>query len=139
MYSVSWYARHPLEFFRDILSEIKWAWQRVFRGWDDRVVWSIDAHLAKYMPQWIERLKEHPGVPVNSITDFTSDEEFEMLLIKWHKELDVIIDGFRAADRIINRSYDYRSVTYKALKEEDYQKVIKGLEKFKDYYFDLWY
>lgn len=29
--------------------EVRWAWQRVFRGWDDRASWNIDAYLAKHL------------------------------------------------------------------------------------------
>lgn len=32
---------------RNARRQVKWAWQRVFRGWDDRVVWSLDTHLAR--------------------------------------------------------------------------------------------
>lgn len=39
-----------LEKLRDIKLEIKWAWQRVFRGYDDRIYWGFDYHLTKIIP-----------------------------------------------------------------------------------------
>lgn len=32
---------------RDAQLAVKWAYQRVVRGWDDRALWSIDSHLTK--------------------------------------------------------------------------------------------
>jgi hypothetical protein len=39
-----WYVRNPI---RDAKLAVRFAWQRVFRGWDDRSVWCLHAHLAK--------------------------------------------------------------------------------------------
>src|SRR5271157_4693879 len=38
--------------------EVRFAWQRVFRGWDDRAVWSIDYWLDAKMPDMLRRLKD---------------------------------------------------------------------------------
>lgn len=48
--------------------QVKWAYQRVTRGWDDRAVWSLDAHLARTLGQQLVRMGEiaygHPeGYP----------------------------------------------------------------------------
>lgn len=31
---------------RQLRRQVRWAKQRLFRGWDDRAVWSLDTHLA---------------------------------------------------------------------------------------------
>lgn len=31
----------------DARNQVRWAWQRVFRGWDDRALWSLDTWLAR--------------------------------------------------------------------------------------------
>lgn len=32
---------------REVPRQIRWAWQRALRGWDDRSVWCLHDHLAK--------------------------------------------------------------------------------------------
>lgn len=39
-----WYVRNPIDNAR---LAVRHAWQRVFRGWDDRAVWCLHDHLAK--------------------------------------------------------------------------------------------
>lgn len=47
---------------RNILNQIKWAWQRVVRGYDDRVMWGLDAYflaildpLYEFCMEWASR------------------------------------------------------------------------------------
>ena len=35
---------------RNIIYEVKWAYQRVVRGYDDRIFWSFDSHFIKIIP-----------------------------------------------------------------------------------------
>ncbi|MBI4029163.1 MAG: hypothetical protein HY376_02250 [Candidatus Blackburnbacteria bacterium] len=35
---------------RDIYNEIKWAYQRVVRGYDDRVMWGLESYFAQVIP-----------------------------------------------------------------------------------------
>jgi len=35
---------------RNIKREIKWAWQRVFRGYDDRIFWEFDSYFHQFIP-----------------------------------------------------------------------------------------
>ena len=35
---------------RNIYREVKWAWQRVVRGYDDRVFWGFDGYFMKIIP-----------------------------------------------------------------------------------------
>lgn len=37
---------------------VRWAYQRVVRGWDDRSVWSLDSHLAKTLGAQLVRMSE---------------------------------------------------------------------------------
>lgn len=32
------------------LKEIKWAWQRVKRGYDDRIFWEFDSYFYQFLP-----------------------------------------------------------------------------------------
>ena len=54
---------HPF-FWRDVRLEIKWAWQRAIRGYDDSAVWSLNEHLKKYIVKTLLDLADnHHGVP----------------------------------------------------------------------------
>lgn len=43
---------------RDIPRQIKWAYQRVVRGWDDQSVWSLDSHLTNILGQQLVKMSE---------------------------------------------------------------------------------
>ena len=50
---------------REIPRQIKWAYQRVTRGWDDRAVWSLDTHLSLVLGQQLIKMADiahgYPG------------------------------------------------------------------------------
>ncbi len=78
------------------MRRIKWAWQRLTRGWDDRVIWSIDIYLARMLPIWLQVLKDDKmGVPSKLCTKSVEDGA-----VLWDDILDKIIKGFLAAQRI---------------------------------------
>lgn len=83
----------------NLFRELKWAAQRVYRGWDDRVIWSIDMYLAKMLPIWLRKQKEQKlGVPPLVMHgDDVDIEESEKL---WDEIQDEMIEGFEAALRI---------------------------------------
>jgi len=35
---------------KNILRELKWAYQRVFKGYDDRVFWDLDVYFLRIIP-----------------------------------------------------------------------------------------
>lgn len=54
---------HPF-FWRDIRFEIKAAWQRAIRGYDDSAVWGLDEYLKKFLTRALLDLADnHHGVP----------------------------------------------------------------------------
>lgn len=64
---------------RDVPRQIRWARQRVFRGWDDRAVWSLDNHVAETLgAQLILMAEIAHGYPpgYGSITPRTEDSQF---------------------------------------------------------------
>ena len=82
----NWYLLlHPWKIISESCNHLHWAWQRVFRGWDDRVAWGIDWHLAKMLPVWINRMKEYGN-------SYPGDLTYE----EWHGILDEMIIGFKA-------------------------------------------
>ena len=66
---------HPWLIAGHMRREVVWAWQRVFRGWDDRVIWSIDHYLADKIPQWMMTLrKTKAGYPVEMYEEGEANE-----------------------------------------------------------------
>jgi hypothetical protein len=55
----------PWKILRYIKYEIKYAWQRVFRGWDDKATWNLNYYLANIIPQILKELKKGKmGIPI---------------------------------------------------------------------------
>jgi len=70
-----WYLRHPFEFLKDVGRNIEWMFQRIFRGWDNRVTWALDDYLNEMIPVWLEKLiKDKQGVPDRM---FSEEDEFQ--------------------------------------------------------------
>jgi len=110
-----------------IFYEIKWAWQRVFRGYDDRWRWSLCDSLAKVVAENIEWLKEHhSSCPADLYDTSKPDEECH----QWTEILETIKQGFDAFMEMQECSGE----EYQALKK----KYDKGMELFAKYFADLW-
>lgn len=148
------YLKSPLQFFSDLHRNIRYAWQRAWRGWSDDWVWGINYTLAELVPELLQGMKENGhGVPT---TLYASEDELEDNLEKrmvWHASqaiitdddrpnedqqlwfgvLDDIAEGFRAAQRLSEDFYKD-----KLQKQQDMEKFEKGIELFRRYYFDLW-
>ena len=106
-YTTKYYLTHPWEFLKDLHRTIKYAWQRIHRGWDETAVWSIDYWLCDIMPDMLQELKEtKSGIPIACFDDpydpHHSDEEQEKASARFDYYLDEMIEGFRAALRIQN-------------------------------------
>lgn len=130
----------PWEIAEEIWHRIKWAWQRVYKGWDNRVVWSIDAHLARMIPIWIRKLKEDKcGVPMMMFqeSDCNSEDNWsisEEVTNKRNEEynaiLDEIAEGFEA--------YLERGSWSDEENELLTQKFNRGMELFVKYFETFW-
>lgn len=139
-YRASYSLTHPWVIVEHVRLEIKWAWQRVFRGWDDRVVWSIDCHLAKNIPHWINSLKNDKcGIPVSIYEegDFdenwsTSKESDERAKKKYDLILDQISEGFESYLEMDD--FHPGSDGYKKLEA----KFDLGFKLFHQYFNTLW-
>jgi len=131
-----WYVvTHPHELIRGIHREIRWAWQRVIRGWDDRALWSMDYWLAKKMLEMLPKMKEKAGIPGFC---FSEDDPCgslagadEIALAKWHGIIDQMIDGFEACLEMLDA--DYRT-SY----EDSHKRYHEGMEAFVEDLFSLW-
>ena len=134
---------HPWVIIRFLKNNIKWGWQRLFRGWDDRVIWSIDWYLTRHIPVWLKQLKEQKhGVPNEAFLPEDWDEKigdykpgkFEEAEARYNQVLDDIIAGFESHQKIEDESYWIKDPEYAPLQA----KFENGLELFKKYYHTLW-
>lgn len=118
----------------DSLAEIKFAWQRVFRGWDDRAEWSLDHYLAKLIPEVLHMmLKINRGYPVSLYPEGTNFENVpkevdDACKKKWKEILIKIIEGFE----------EYRESECLLSSDNELKKFNEGFDLFKKYYQNLW-
>lgn len=95
----------PWKIFEEIGLRIKWAWQRVFNGYDSRASWSVDYWLCSMLPPILERLKgDKIGVPFEMFDGLSyenennythSEESFKIAKDRWNAILDKMIIGFK--------------------------------------------
>jgi len=126
-YAKWWYITHPWVWVNDLLRNLKWAAQRVFRGYDDTVIWSIDWYLCMYMPIWLRTLKEKKVGYPSSFYENGGEEA-------WDKVLDEMIAGFEAGFKYADSPFELNNDEIKAVKEQ----WSKGMDLFKEHFFSLW-
>ena len=134
--------------------EIKWAWQRVFRGYDDTSVWNLYHHISEQLPKILRQLKNnHLGCP-GELFDNKAKKNKECH--KWEDILEKMARGFDAAVKIGNNEYmkeiklkkpekdifgkdSYTGYKYdKKCYNKLYKEFEEGMELFKKYFFNLW-
>lgn len=139
-YRATYAITHPWVILSDWRREIKYAWQRVFRGWDDTVPWSVDHYLAKNIPLWLKKIKTNKcGTPMMMFkdTDFSGEnyeipEDIAEIRRKEYEDiLDKVILGFE--------SYIENENCYDVKKNEELmEKFNEGMELFVKYYSTFW-
>jgi len=135
-YSSYYIITHPWKILDEWMDQLKWAWQRVFRGWDDRAVWSINYYLSNLIPQLVKKLKEdNIGIPAKMFDGFPQDENYNyeedienVALQRWHDILDSIIEGFEI----------YKNTIYVQDGVEENDKFNKAFDLLRKYFSDLW-
>jgi hypothetical protein len=144
-YRASHSITHPWLIVDELARQVKWAWQRVFKGWDDRVIWSVDWHIAKMLPIWMRELKKYGhGTPSCLFTDADeyTDETGTICIkpeseVRASKEWDDILEnvalGFESYLKM-NDLMDWRLPEYK-IEEE---KFNKGFELLKTWFGSFW-
>ena len=135
VYANHYYFTHPWVWLGDVLDNVRWAWQRVFKGYDERVAWSIDWHLVEVMPLWLDELidgvKKMGGTPMDFVDLYDNEEQAETA---WIETLEEIRNGFLAGADVLNLEWD---------NVEEYNELMKraehGLELFRKHFFSLWW
>lgn len=140
-YRASYAIIHPWVFISYLWGHVCWAWQRVFRGWDDRVIWSINFYLAKMIPAWMRQLKKDKhGTPMMMFKDEDldpngniSDEVSEQARLEYDTILESIVLGFESYIKMEEMG-DSKSLEYKA----EGQKFNNGFDLFRKYFETFW-
>ena len=141
-YNAFYNLTHPWKPIQGCLLEAKWAWQRVFKGHDDRAVWNMGFYLSDLISKLATELKENnigtpwhmwDGMtPINDNFNY-SEEDNKMAEDKWHEILDKIIVGFKSYPEFCD-IYDQEDSKLKILKSQ----FNEGFDLFKKYFDDLW-
>jgi hypothetical protein len=131
---------HPLKILKYTWYELTYAWDRVFKGYDQRVAWSIDMYLNEMMPIWLKELKDSkPGIPMVLFNkeDFdemgcTTEGTDERVKKEFEEIIEKMIAGFEAnaaMDKLVPSSSEYVE------KEKIW---LEGMGLFVKYYNTLW-
>jgi len=99
----------------NLLRTLRFAWQRLTRGWSDRDTWNLDTTIAEFVYPRLKRFKEvNNGYP-GSLT-----------VEEWDNLLDDMIYAFGTSREIHSA-------------DRDWERVDRGLRAFAEWYFHLWW
>ena len=133
---------HPWIAIEFVSQEIRWAWQRVFKGFDERIIWSIDWYLAEKIPVWIKALKnKQHGIPMEMFDGLPHDDNYcysdkdeKIAENRWFNILYKIIIGFESYYKIQEECLFEKDPEFFKL-NENYE---IGFDLFKKYFGNLW-
>jgi hypothetical protein len=142
---------HPWEIIADWHRELKYAWQRVFKGYDETIIWDIGYYLTEKMPLWLLQLKKQKhGIPscyfpdeyngdYDSIPEEESDKLLEKAEMMWDADIDKMIAGFKAHKEIQDAEFEWITIEDLHREEDKRYKIFKaGMKLFVEHYGDLW-
>ena len=109
---------------KELLLEIQWGFQRMFRGYDDTAHWHLDTYLTNIaLPVLIEMHQNVDGYPYN----LNSLKEWKRILAK-------MIVAFQ-----LMKAYDDMEIDFQFYSKKTTQKkIIEGVELFGKHYRGLW-
>ena len=102
--------------------ETEWKAQRLTRGFDDTEMWSLDCTIAAFIAPRLKVFKEQAARIGDHPVNITSE--------KWQEILDQMIEGFELYPDHFNWPSEDSN--------ENWKKVYKALELFKNWFFNLW-
>ena len=110
------YGRNPLEYIKYFGKQLKWAYQRITRGYCDADTWDLDYYYANLI-----------GVTLKHLADNTISYPYDSDPEEWKAYLTDLGNVFLS----INND---ELLTY----EERQKLVEEGFNRIRDNYFDLW-
>ena len=152
--------RYIIDNIRSIPKEIRWAYQRVVRGWSDRDTWSFSCTLAPQILGMLNHFqKVKSGYPATTDPK-TGKSEFNEK--RWDKVVDELIWTFGIATNITDGEIEYfpaaefddkeflkakklvrtvdkeRGKKTRILSRKESKRFEKGIHLFTLYFFALW-
>lgn len=125
--------------------KIKWGFQRMFRGYDDRMLWDYPHYNAQLTIKVLKKLqKNKTGYPIVDDSDILPNNDIHPdAQRKWDVTLGKIIAGFKAfvdEDEVFVRNSEgkYDSKASKKERERLRAKWKEGSELFIKFYGNLW-
>lgn len=142
-YNLGYTLTHPFEIIRCSLKDIKYAWQRVTKGWDYSQTWSIDYNYSKILGELILEFKQvNNAIPFSIIDQVCENYQFGDDINKnkedearklWDNVLQEMADGFLF---YYNYKYDtFENKNFEILNK----KISRSLELFSKHFQDLWW
>jgi hypothetical protein len=125
----------PLKVIHAGMLRIKWAYQRVYRGFDDRATWGVSYWLNDLMPKILREMKgSEVGIPMSFFDEecdkngrYTEEQELKASQ-KYDKVISDLIWAFEEMKRLDDYEFDYKNKTPKQNMRE-YQKMIKDAKR----------
>ena len=110
--------------------ELKWGYQRIVKGYDDRATWELDFWLSDNLPKIIREMKSFVhGYPASN--PFQKKRKGDIQSMKeWKGILEQIAKGFESAGKIGNNEYMKKVKLRKPIKD------MFGKDSYTDYKFD---
>jgi len=116
----------------DAKYEVKWGFQRMFRGYDDTAFWSLDRYLLDIILPVLKEYRENGhGI---AIVDGFEEKPFEEQEKEWHRILDSMINSFQ----MLKEDDEDFVIHDKEWYEKHYQQIQEGLQLFAKHYQTLW-
>lgn len=121
-------------YLEDKVREIKAFFQRGKRGYADCDVWNFDGYLCDVIIGGLKQLRKYKsGIPTELYDKYKPDEKAAHQ--EWNRRLDQMIEGFIAGRKIIDLNYNWKNPKTGALLRLKYN---RGMELFKEHFFNLW-
>lgn len=114
------------------LRRVKWFFQKVFLGYSNADLWSLDYHLSKIiLPRLIAFKKmNRMGVPGDLCVEPQEDKDFKESQKQWEIILDSMIEAFTLI--VKDEFKDYKDL------QEQTKKIETGLNNFASHFRGLW-
>ena len=128
-----WFIRYGIcNRLDNLKNEIKWGFQRMFRGYDDTAKWGLDTYLGDIALPVLKYLRNNKcGI---AFVEGFEDKSFEEQEKAWNDVLDKMIKSFQL---IKDDDFDTEVHPIEWYKEHQEQ-IQEGLQLFARYYQNLW-
>lgn len=136
-YNDSLFAR----FFREICMNIKWFFQKLFKGYSDSELWNFDYTMAKWI---LPRLKRFKKDSISFPAELETPDKWDEILDKMIWSFDYIVNQDKYEDEIMEKYKDNEideDGHYRWIKDtkELSAKCQEGLDLFGTYFRSLWW